>query len=159
MPREDRPPHQLFDKCAKCGEQFKAGDSVWISVENDPICEKCGRKDMTEPVSYADWVADGTCRFGPNMIDWKFACPVCGNVAATGDFRQYAAQGSIPNSATCECIGRYTGAKSAVKGIKPCNYAGYGLFRLSPVRITMEPGVVVHAFAFAEPADDEGIKP
>lgn len=156
MPREDRPAHQLFDKCAKCGEEFKAGDSVWISIENEPLCKKCALRDVAprhrliEHVSYVDWFTKGARLFGPNTIDWKFVCPVCGNVAAIGDFQQYAARGSTPNSATCECIGRYTGEKPTVDA-KPCDYAGYGLFKISPIRVTLGNGKIAHSFAFAEP--------
>ncbi len=83
----------------------------------------------------AEWMAEGTRLFGPNTDKWRFVCPSCGNLAAIEDFRQYKDRGATPDSATCQCIGRYTGAKGAfdAKKFKPCNYAGYGLFRLSPV--------------------------
>lgn len=97
------------------------------------------------------WRAEGERRFGPDMMKWRFICPICGNVASCEDFRQYADRGATPNSATCECIGRYTGAKDSFdKKTKPCNYAGYGLFRLSPIRIDRA-NVETHCFAFAEP--------
>jgi hypothetical protein len=49
MTRDERPPHQLFDKCAECGDGFKAGDSIWISVKNEPICATCGKNDLGPP--------------------------------------------------------------------------------------------------------------
>ena len=103
-------------------------------------------------VSKEEWLAEGARLFGPNTDEWRFECPVCGNVAAIKDFRQYKDQGASPNSATCECIGRYTGAKGAFDPDhpKPCDYAGYGLFRISPV-IVSNGDIEVHCFAFAVP--------
>jgi len=95
-----------------------------------------------------EWFTEGKRLFGENWDDWRFVCPVCKHVAAIKDFRQYKDQGAGANSATCECIGRYTGAKDSVNGSQPCDYAGYGLFRLSPVRV-LDDGKTVHSFAFA----------
>lgn len=110
---------------------------------------------MAETITYAAWMDEGNRRFGPDNRSWKFVCPVCGHVASIGDFEQYKDQGATMNSATCECIGRYTGAGDfKPKGQGPCNYAGYGLFRLSPIRITgISPDHSedsTHCFAFAE---------
>jgi hypothetical protein len=112
-----------------------------------------------------EWLAEGARRFGPDWGEWKFVCPICNNVAAIKDFEPYKDQGSSPNSATCECIGRYAGGVSAfgnirknrelVAGValtsekKPCDYAGYGLFRLSPVMV-IDGDREIHSFAFAE---------
>lgn len=100
----------------------------------------------------AEWIAEGTRIFGADMLQWRFVCPSCGHIQTAEEFRPYgAAAGATANSVTCECIGRYTGAKDAfVKGQQPCNYAGYGLFHLSPVRVIQEDGHETHAFAFAD---------
>jgi hypothetical protein len=100
----------------------------------------------------AEWHTEGSRRFGPVFMDWKFVCPVCGNVASVRDFRPFKNKGSTPNSATCECIGRFTNSGPSVKGSKPCNYAGYGLFRLSPIVVLQPDGQEVQCFAFAEPS-------
>lgn len=110
---------------------------------------------LTDYASHAEWLAEGRRRFGKTFNDWKFVCPVCKHVAAVGDYQQYADKGSTPSSATSECIGRYIpGSMKAFEASKrtkgPCDYAGYGLFRLSPVRITAEDGHKIHSFAFAE---------
>ncbi len=101
--------------------------------------------------TWAEWWAEGVRLFGPNHEEWKFVCPVCAHVAAVKDFKQYKEQGATPSSATCECIGRYTGAKDfRPPGTGPCNYAGYGLFRLSPVRVKGQTtDELIHSFAFA----------
>lgn len=100
-----------------------------------------------------EWLLEGERRFGPNSLEWRFVCPVCGNVQTPNDFKPYKDKGATPTSATSECIGRYTGASDfQEKGKGPCNYAGYGLFRLSPVRIIQADGDETHSFAFAETA-------
>lgn len=109
-------------------------------------------------ITKTEWLAEGTRLFGIDFEDWRFQCPVCHTVSAVKDYEQYARLGAGPNSATCECIGRYSGAKDMAS--KPCNYAGYGLFRLSPVRVlddsAPEPPLsliapkTIHCFAFAE---------
>ncbi len=81
-------------------------------------------------------------------------CPGCGHIQAVEDFRQYKDQGAGPNSATCECIGRYSDGKSWTndnprKNGGPCDYAGYGLLRISPVTV-MDGEKVIRSFAFAE---------
>lgn len=106
-----------------------------------------------------EWRAEGQRRFGPDFQAWKFRCPICDHVASVADFRQYADRGATPNSATCECIGRYSMGKPALgerrqsvtKGNGPCDYAGYGLFRLSPVHVLQPEGKgPTHCFAFAD---------
>jgi len=105
-----------------------------------------------------DWLAEGQRLFGADIMQWKFVCPVCKNVATPEDFRKFKAQGANPNSATQECIGRYLprdkrggfSDQHANPKIKsPCDYAGYGLFRLSPVEVVRADGTF-HCFAFAE---------
>ena len=85
-------------------------------------------------------------------------CPICGNIAAIGEYRPFKGKGATRSSATTECIGRYTGAKMTIgdaKKDKPCDYALYGLFRLPGAVITMPDGDKVMAFAFAEGARNE----
>ncbi len=99
--------------------------------------------------SVEEWMAEGERLFGKDMLRWKFVCPMCGHIQTPEDFRQYKDKGSDPNSATSECIGRYTGAGDSINGSQPCNYAGYGLFRLSPVRVTSPEGKTeTHCFGF-----------
>ena len=106
-----------------------------------------------------EWLKEGRALFGLSFRDWRFVCPVCGNVAAIGDYEAYKEQGATPESATKECIGRYRpGGKRAFGDDPgggggsggPCDYAGYGLLRLSPVTVTFEDGAEVQSFAFDE---------
>lgn len=96
-----------------------------------------------------EWEAEAERRFGPYSNNWKFVCPVCGNVQDPDDFRPYKDQGAQPDSCTKECLGRYTG-RGGFEGEGPCNYAGYGLFRLSPIRVDCGDGKEpMHCFDFA----------
>jgi hypothetical protein len=111
---------------------------------------------MPEPLtlSHEEWLAKGKELFGEDFEQWRFVCPVCKNVARTGEFKPFKDKGANPDSATCECIGRYVPGSAEAFGEKkpkrPCNYAGYGLFRLSPVRVTFPDGKDRHCFAFDE---------
>jgi hypothetical protein len=112
-------------------------------------------------VTHVEWLRRGRELFGKDFMKWRFVCPVCGNVATVEDFQQYKDKGANPNGATCECIGRYSGkgGPAVFEGrkvsAKPCEYAGYGLLRLSPVRIMEDldgEEEEAHCFAFDENA-------
>lgn len=107
-----------------------------------------------EKMAHQDWLAEGRRRFGDDFDNWRFVCPLCKHVASVGEFRAY--RRAKPESATSECIGRYQGGRSAfgTEGTGPCDYAGYGLFRCSPIRIAVE-GKERHCFAFAEPEPED----
>ena len=99
------------------------------------------------------WLTKGKELFGPDMTIWEFVCPGCGHIQKVEDFRQFKDRGASPDSAYCECIGRYSGGKSWAndKASKPgpCDYAGYGLLRISPV-IVIDGDKEIHCFAFNE---------
>ena len=112
-----------------------------------------------------EWLAKGKQLFGDDMTKWRFVCPGCGHVQAVEDFRQYKDQGASPDSARQECIGRYSGGKPwAFKNVRklggPCDYAGYGLLNICPVKVVDEKGD--HwCFAFDEKGgnhEDTGIR-
>lgn len=114
---------------------------------------------MTQPtreLTRDEWHAEGLRRFGPDIDSWRFVCPSCGHVAAVRDWR---AAGAPDSAVAFSCIGCWAAAApGATFGQKggPCNYAGGGLFRPNPVRVT-----TVHAvFEFAESArEGEGETP
>ncbi len=96
-------------------------------------------------MTHEEFMAEGARRFGPDMSQWKFVCPVCGHVASVQQWREAGAtEGQIAFS----CIGRYIeGSKEAFatkfkakdKNLTgPCNYAGGGLFRLNPMEVEGE---------------------
>jgi hypothetical protein len=119
--------------------------------------------DQIVTMTKQDWIDKGIELFGPDPMNWKFVCPVCGNVQSPADFQQYKEKGATPESATNECIGRYAGAKSThlTGKAQPCDYAGYGFFKLSPIRVVDETGQEVHSFGFFEEekgAEDVSVK-
>jgi hypothetical protein len=96
-----------------------------------------------DAIPLEEWRAQGAELFGDDYFAWQFQCPACGHVAKVGDFEQYKNQGATHESATEECIGRYQ------EGSR-CDYAGYGLFGLSPVRVLLPNGKARRSFAFAK---------
>jgi hypothetical protein len=86
-------------------------------------------------LTHEEWVAEGTRLFGPDTMQWRFVCPVCGYIA-TGN--EWLAAGAPAGAIGFSCVGRWTGGRGAFEGNGPgpCNYAGGGLFHLNPVRVT-----------------------
>lgn len=84
-----------------------------------------GRHEFTRDELHAMAVE----RFGPIPQNWAFKCPMCGDVAISGDFPS-------PGSERLgqECVGRLTHQPEAVDGhpansSRGCNWCAYGLFR------------------------------
>ncbi len=111
-------------------------------------------------MSKEEWLAKGAKLFGPDMMKWRFVCPACRNIASVEDFKRFKEQGATPDSATGHCIGRWDGHMDVDMGAgKPCNYTGFGLFNLCPVRV-MDGDKELRSFAFDEtgvPAVKESI--
>ncbi len=104
-------------------------------------------------ITKEEWNKRGIELFGTDRGKWRFVCPGCGHIQAVEDFRPHKEKGASPASAYCECIGRYIGGKSWMndKSSKPgpCDYAGYGLFRISPVTV-IDGDKKIDSFAFDE---------
>ena len=88
--------------------------------------------------SVEEWKAEATRRFGPDMLKWRFRCPM------------YQ-----------ECLGRYTGKGTPKKGDSSgCNWAAYGLFGIPAEHdiVIAAPGdqVGVYPFADGEQEADNG---
>jgi hypothetical protein len=119
---------------------------IFVQGEGAPVPVK-----MTKD----EWVKLGTQLYGPNMMDWKFICPACGNIARPRDFYPYKDTGANPDTATHQCIGRYDGHIQVVMGEgHPCNYTGYGLIDLCPV-IVVDGEHESRCFAFADKISQE----
>jgi hypothetical protein len=87
-----------------------------------------------------EWRAEGEALFGPDILNWRFVCPVCKCVAAGIDWK---AAGARPNDIGFSCVGRWLpDARNAFEGSGkgPCNYTGGGLFRLNPVEVARKDG-------------------
>lgn len=106
-------------------------------------------------MTYDQYLAEARLRFGPHPVHWRFVCPACGHVASGQDFKDAGC--SDADVMRRECIGRHVGGRRAFgdgPGPGPCDYAGYGLFQMSPLRVRLESGREVHSFAFADPGDE-----
>jgi hypothetical protein len=111
-------------------------------------------KTLTKP----EWEKEGAALFGPDPLQWRFICPVCKNIQCPEDFRQHKGQGAGPDSAYCECIGRYLpGSRSAMRDREgqPCDYALYGLFQLYETEVETEDGKLIPVFEFYKEDNDE----
>lgn len=101
-------------------------------------------------LTHAEWLAEAARRFGPDPMQWRFVCPCCKHVASVADWK---AAGASEGEVAVSCVGRHgpSPRDAFKKGDGPCNYAGYGLFRLNPVRVDMGNGKEPRqVFAFAE---------
>lgn len=101
--------------------------------------------------SVEEWKAEATRRFGPDMLKWRFRCPMCGHVASVQDFKDAGAKS--PSCAYQECLGRYTGKGTPKKGDSSgCNWAAYGLFGIPAEHdiVVVAPGDQVDVYPFAD---------
>lgn len=107
-------------------------------------------------ITEKDWNAEGERRYGPRRRDWKFICPACHHIQSGHDF---LAAGLTPEDAGgylgFSCVGRFLpGSRAAFAegedGPGPCNYAGGGLFKVSPIKVVTESGEEVFMFDFAD---------
>lgn len=101
--------------------------------------------------SVEEWNNEAKRRFGPDYLNWKFRCPMCGHVASIQDFKNAGAKS--PNAAYQECIGRYMGKGAPKEGDSSgCNWAAYGLFGIPREHDTVvaEDGHEVHVYPFAD---------
>jgi len=93
----------------------------------------------------AEWREKGAALFGPDLMEWRFVCPACGHVQCAQDYKDAGApSGAVATS----CVGRWLpGSRKAFggDGPGPCNYAGFGLFRLNLVDVDGQ-----RIFTFAE---------
>ena len=89
------------------------------------------RRELTQ----AEFLAEGTTLFGPDMRSWAFQCPTCGGIATAADFPP--GQGEL---APVECLGRY-----GVEG--RCKRVAYG-FIPGPWFVRQHDGAVVACFPF-----------
>lgn len=110
----------------------------------------------TKPTPVNEWLEEGKRLYGPDPLNWKFRCPICGRVYTAKEHQEAGSSG--PNSAYQECIGRYLGAGSFRKengNANGCNWCAYGLLGTAGKGRLVEStdGIVVEVFRFA---DEEG---
>lgn len=109
-------------------------------------------------ISFEDWKKKGRELFGEDSKQWKFKCPICETSQSIRDFIDAGVdEDEARDSIAFECIGRHlpkeetqSAFKSGKKFItgKPCDYAGYGLFKLNPVKVKLKTGTIIKVFDF-----------
>lgn len=106
-------------------------------------------------LTHAEWIAEGTALFGPNVEDWRWVCPVCHHITLLADWRS---AGAPDGAFAFSCVGRWLPeAREAFsrgpggRGVGPCNYAGGGLFKLNPVIVRLPNGEDHQVFEWATP--------
>ena len=105
-------------------------------------------------ITLAEWKAEGTEKFGENMMEWKFECPACGNVQSPEDFMKFKDRGATPSDAYFNCIGRFAGYKKVPgKKTQPCDYTMGGLIQLAKTIVIGEEGEENRVFEFASSTD------
>lgn len=103
------------------------------------------REDLIK-LSLCAWQKRGAELYGPNVADWEFKCPSCGQVQTGNDWKAAGAPlRDIDRMLAFSCIGRVYLRENpdadVVEFMEPsrgfgCNYAGHGLFRVSPIEVT-----------------------
>lgn len=103
-------------------------------------------------IHHDDWLAQARSLFGENPGDWRWVCPSCGHVARMQDWLD---AGAPREAVAFSCIGRWTtpegrdvGPVAGQPKEGPCNYAGGGLFRMNPVKVKGDCGVMFEVFEF-----------
>lgn len=112
----------------------------------------------TETITIDEWRKKGTELFGKDSTKWLFVCPVCRTPQTAQDFIDSGlSEDEARSSIAIECIGRHLPKAQSQKAIsdakvikgKPCDYAGYGFFKLNPVAVEDDDGHVFNIFDFA----------
>lgn len=104
-------------------------------------------------LTHEQWLAEFDRRAGKSPKAVRFVCPACGHVQTGNDFLEAGVSRETMHSLIAfSCIGRVLpAARDAFgKGDGPCNYAGGGLFRIAPIRVTFDDGRELYAFDFAD---------
>lgn len=96
---------------------------------------------------YKDWLEMGKGLYGPDMLDWKFRCPVCGHVQALRDFHD---AGVDPDYGTANCASRF-----GLGGDPQCRWTTGGALAVGG-RIVINPNYIPQLiFDFADSAEQD----
>lgn len=110
-------------------------------------------------INYEQWYAEGVKLFGNNVREWRFVCPMCERITAVKEWNKFGDRGD--GMAGFSCIGRLfpktqsafnTGSAELIRNNAiGCDYAGGGLFCMSPVKVIDKD---TYAFEFAPAVKD-----
>lgn len=123
---------ERIDAFIETAREHKLAVDIELTVTAAPTIE-------VRHLTQAEWGAEGRDRFGANMLEWWFICPMCKTVMTP---RMYGDAGAPEGAVAFSCIGRYNESLG-------CNYTGGGLFRLNPVHVTCTDESIETVFEFA----------
>ena len=98
--------------------------------------------DKVKVYTLNQWLEEAKQRFGEDALDWKFKCPVCGNVQT---MRMFKDAGIDPHSAYFNCASRY-----GLGGKSDCKWTMGGLFSVGGVFVIDDKFTPRHVFDFAD---------
>lgn len=114
-------------------------------------------------ITQAEFTSEAKRKFGDNVREWKFVCPMCGTVQSVQQLLDavLAAGGKkddVHGYIGFSCIGRFTGQGDAgisaknrgEKWDKGCNWTLGGLFRCHNLEVVMEDGHKRPTFELAQ---------
>ncbi len=109
--------------------------------------QECNQPDPTRSggtpvVLHADWLKEGMRLYGPNMLDWRLKCPMCGHEQT---LRQFKDGGIDAERAITCCASRFR-----LGGRRDCKWTTGGLLPIGGAYIVRSDCVPVLAFAFAD---------
>jgi len=93
-------------------------------------------------ITFAEWQAEGTEKFGDDMHKWRFKCPVC---EETQSFREFVdARVDNPDAKFYfSCIGRWVKDRG-------CDWTLGGLFRIHKTEVIDPEGTTIAVMEFAD---------
>lgn len=121
-------------------------------------------KEKLQAIPLHEWHEKASKLFGKEAKNWRFVCPICKTVQTAQDFIDVGVlEETAKTSIAVECIGRFIPKKQSQKAFEckkmiqgtPCDYTGYGLFKLNPVPVLFDDGKIFNAFSFDEAVKDE----
>lgn len=107
-------------------------------------------------LTHEQWLAElDRRRKGAPAKTVSFVCPACGYIQSGEDFLAAGASyEQMQAMLAFSCLGRVMPrprSAFAPEGAGPCNYAGGGLFRIAPIRVTFADGRDdLYVFDFAD---------
>lgn len=87
---------------------------------------------MAKQVTYKEWKGMGEKLYGNDMRNWKFKCPVCGNVQTIQEFIDLKIK-HPERYVYYSCIGRWIEDRG-------CNWTLGGLFQVHKIEVIADGG-------------------
>lgn len=100
------------------------------------------KTDERRTISFVEWQAEGVEKFGEDMHQWRFKCPVCEETQSFREFLDHKIENGR-DKFFFSCIGRYVKDRG-------CDWTLGGLFQLHKTEVIDPEGVVIRVMEFAD---------